>query len=227
MTEEMTPIGQETLERVLERLQIDKDKTDYLLVGDGSGSNWNTSAGWGCVSIAIKTGQRQAWYGGMSKGTVNLAEMMAYIQPLSWISAQRDKERKEEGTSSFCRVHIITDSQYCQGQGDKKVLRPKKNGTLWRIFSDFERNGILLNWHWLGRDDVELNRLADAMSKAARRQFVPPKGQVCPVLAKAHKNASGVAANSLDQYNPPEGEKAGKPAGRRTRRKPTKRRKAD
>ena len=206
------------MESLLERLQIKPDEWDWLLIGDGSGSNWNTSAGWGVISVCRRTGNREAWWGGMSKGTVNLAEMLAYIQPLSWIAAERKRLKQK----SFIRVHIITDSQYCQGQGDKgqAALSPKANGALWRIFDDFERRGIILTWHWLEREACELNLLADAISKQARQQYVPAeKGQTSAVLTKAHAAASGLPENKLTAYNPSEPENPDKPPRRKKRRK--------
>lgn len=92
----------ETLEALLERLGI--DNYDLLLVGDGSGSGWKLECGWGCVSIERSTLERRAWYGAMSAGTVNFAEMMAYLQPLCWY-VSRDAE---QSSRLSCRDQACT-----------------------------------------------------------------------------------------------------------------------
>ncbi len=143
---------------------------DILLVGDGSGSNYNYACGWGCVSVVRETFGRECWTGCMSKGTVNLAEMMAYIQPLSCFASREEARRKEKG--AFCRilnVHIVTDSEYVRAQGASGDVLPRRNGAMWRIFEDFTRKGFILNWHWIPRDSVELNAFTDLLSKAARK----------------------------------------------------------
>jgi ribonuclease HI len=152
---------------MLERLKI--DKWDILLIGDGSGSNYNYACGWGCISVLRDTFEREVWYGGMSKGTVNLAEMMAYIQPLNAFVAREDERRKNGGKRRVLQVHIITDSEYVREQGSNGDLLPRRNGAMWRIFDDYTRQGFQLHWHWIPRDTVELNAFADLLSKEARK----------------------------------------------------------
>lgn len=105
----------------------------------------------------------------MNCGTVNFAEMMAYLQPLNWYASVEMSRRRKSGGVKFRNVHILTDSKYCGDQGSKGAMLPKKNGTLWKLFSDFQRYGILLHWHWIPRDTVELNTYADKLSKEARK----------------------------------------------------------
>lgn len=164
-----TKASKETLEELLIRLKIQPNEWDLLLVGDGSGSNWTRESGWASVSIERKTLERRVWFGSMNCGTVNFAEMMAYLQPLNWYASVELNNRKKSGGVRFRNVHIITDSKYCGEQGNKKDLFPKKNSALWKIFGDFQRHGILLHWHWIPRDTVELNAYADKLSKDARK----------------------------------------------------------
>ncbi len=138
-------------------------------MGDGSGSNWTRESGWCSVSIERATHERRLWYGCMNSGTVNFAEMMAYLQPLNWYASVELNRRHKRGGVKFRNVHIITDSKYCNDQGSKKDMFPKKNAGLWKIFNDFQRHGILLHWHWIPRDTVELNAFADKISKEARK----------------------------------------------------------
>jgi len=151
---------------MLDRLGV--EDWDWLLIGDGSGSNWNCQCGWATVSIDRLTLERDVWWGMMNKGTVNFAEMMAYLQPLNWYVAEEEKRRKHGKTRRIRQVHIITDSMYCRERGESEDLMPRRNGALWRVFEDFQRQGIMLHWHWNERDDIELNRYVDALSKAAR-----------------------------------------------------------
>lgn len=158
----------ETLEELLLRLQIQPNDWDLLIVGDGSGSNWNYQSGWASVSIEKETLERRVWFGAMNCGTVNFSEMMAYLQPLNWYVSAEITRRKKRGKARFRKVHIITDSEYCRNIGEKRALTPKKNGALWRIFDDFHRHGLLLHWHWIPRATVGLNVYVDKLSKEAR-----------------------------------------------------------
>ena len=164
-----TKASKEPLEELLIRLEIQPNEWDLLLIGDGSGSNWTRESGWASVSIERTTLERRVWFGSMNCGTVNFAEMMAYLQPLNWYASVELNNRKKSGGVRFRNVHIITDSKYCGEQGNKKDLFPKKNSALWKIFGDFQRHGILLHWHWIPRDTVELNAYADKLSKDARK----------------------------------------------------------
>jgi len=128
------------------------------------------------VSITKDTMERRVWFGAMNCGTVNFAEMMAYLQPLNWYAAAEVDRRRKRGKVRFRNVHIVTDSKYCRDMGNSKDLTPKKNGALWRIFDDFQRNGLLLHWHWRPRASVGLNVYADKLSKEAR--LVIKNGQV-------------------------------------------------
>lgn len=171
---------------MLERFNV--TKWDLVLVGDGSGSNWNNEAGWGVVAIEKDSMQRRTFYGAMNKGTVNFAEMMAYLQPLTWYMAEDARRRKElRSTAPIIRnIHIFTDSSYVRNQGDRKDLGFKKNKALWAAFELIHRQGYFLHWHWAERDDISLNTYADQLSKAARR------------LVKANDLEAGLLAAGRD-----------------------------
>ena len=158
---------QETLHELLSRLKI--SEWDFLVVGDGSGSNWDYPAGWAAVSIENTTYARQPWWGAVNRGTVNFAEIMAYMQFLNWLGAREDTRRVAGKRRRVLHVHVITDSQYCQTTGSLSSKgHLKKNGVLWAAFDIFARQGILLHWHWLPRESTELNKYADKLSKLAR-----------------------------------------------------------
>lgn len=157
----------EDLDALLARMGI--EKYDLLLVGDGSGSTWERHCGWGCVSIERDTMARRVWHGAMNHGTVNFAELMAYLQPLVWY-VQREMKRRKEGKSVVMRqVHILTDSSYASNlQGSPPDRRAGHNVVLWQVFRQFTSQGVQIHWHWIPRESVELNRLTDAISKKAR-----------------------------------------------------------
>ena len=191
---------QESLEQMLERLQI--EDWDLVLVGDGSGSNYERQCGWASISIEHQTFERQYWYGAMNYGTVNLAEMLAYLQPLSWYAAREDERRREsrknkQNYKSFRNVHIITDSKYCKQQGESDNLSPKKNGGFWRIFDTFTRHGIILHWHWIPRESVELNILVDQVAKETR--LLLKQNDIREVV---ERDQQGKIIKTVYDYNP-------------------------
>lgn len=156
----------ESLEDLLKRLNI--KNWDFLIVGDGSGSNWNREAGWASVSIEKLTMERMVWEGSVNRGTVNLAEIMAYLQPLEWLSTREVEKRKEGGGTRALHVHIVTDSDYCRKTGNSPVRTMSKNAGLWAAFDAFTRHGFVLHWHWIPREDCDLNRYCDKLSKMER-----------------------------------------------------------
>ncbi len=98
----------------------------------------------------------------------NFAEMMAYVQPLTYFVAREwDRRNQKQGTRSY-QVHIISDSQYCRDMGNKVGREAVKNCTLWAAFDAVSRAGFLTKWHWVNRETLDLNKFADACSKLAR-----------------------------------------------------------
>lgn len=152
---------------MLRRLKI--DQWDMLIVGDGSGSVWTRSIGWGSVSIDRETRTREIWYGTANKGTGNFAEIMAYVQPLEWLMTQEQARRKNKKKPIRAQiVHIITDSKYCQERGSSGHLQNPANIGLWAALNAYSRLGFVLKWHQRNGGDVELNRFVDKLSKLAR-----------------------------------------------------------
>ena len=113
----------ETLDELLLRFGLTDLDWDLILVGDGSGSNWSKEAGWAAISIEKATMERRAWYGAMNYGTVNFAEMMAYIQPLTWYTSKEIDRRTKTRQVAFQKVHIFTDSKYCAEIGNSNSCK--------------------------------------------------------------------------------------------------------
>lgn len=159
---------------VLKRLKI--TDWDFIIFGDGSGQSWqkDCGAGWGSISIEksmVPGGShlRDVWTGQMNKGTVNIAEMMAYLQPLEWLASREEDKRQNGGTFRAFNIHLVTDSQYCRDTGEHPKQIRKRNEGLWALFDAFKRRGFVLHWHWIRRESVGLNWYADMLSKLARR----------------------------------------------------------
>jgi len=162
---------EESLEQLLKRLGI--VKWDCIIVGDGSGSNWSKGAGWSSVVIEREgerdINERSVWYGAVNRGTVNLGEIMAYLQPLEWLVSREVTRRSDIGEVDAYHVHIITDSDYCRLVGNSNGGRIlKKNAGLWSVFNAFAHLGFIIKWHWIPRASCELNRYCDELSKVAR-----------------------------------------------------------
>lgn len=160
----------EPLDVLLGKLKI--EKWDYLLVGDGSGSTWDREIGWGCVLAERSTRTHSLWGGMASRGTVNFAEIMAYLQPLEFLATREIDRREKGGLYKAWNVHIVTDSEYCQKTGSNRGQIPKKNSGLWSIFDVYKRVGFCLHWHWIRRESCGMNRLSDGISKAFRLKAV-------------------------------------------------------
>jgi hypothetical protein len=181
----------ETLDELLERLGI--DEWDVLLVGDGSGTTGDRPAGWATISVERRTLERRLWIGAVNRGTVNFAEAMAYLHPLNALACRED-ERRRKGNGRFKRwlVHILTDSSYCAGAGASRGGSTTKHLGIWTGVESYARQGFILHWHHRGREDVELNRLADRLSRLAR-------------LEAEQYNLSGIAAKASGEeheHNP-------------------------
>lgn len=147
---------------------------DVLIIGDGSGSNWSKEAGWASVSIERVTLERLVHAGFVNRGTVNLAEMMAYVQPLDWLSGREADRRKEKKTPIRAfQVHIVTDSDYCRATGSGPGRMMMKNAGLWAVFDVYARHGFVLHWHHVhGHKEgagCALNKYCDQLSKLARK----------------------------------------------------------
>lgn len=154
-----------SLQKMLQDKDI-PDDWDYLLIGDGSGSAWGHKIGWACVSIKKQGYSRKVWLGGANDGTVNIAEGLAYLQPLMWIY---QTTRVKLSEPSVYTVRIITDSQYLTLASQSRFKNAPTNAPLFACFDQFPRWGIMLHWHWAERNTTELAEFVDTMSKEARQ----------------------------------------------------------
>lgn len=164
--------AQETLQQILERFDI-RD-CQLLLVGDGSGNSWNACCGWATTMIEMVSRERWLFYGAMSAGSINLAELAPYVQALSWYHQDRGKNKIHE-LGRPIRVNVITDSEVVATQGkqtaDFDQPLPKANSPQWAAMRQFARLGYQLHWHHEGRSQTVLNWAADLLAGISRRQL--------------------------------------------------------
>jgi ribonuclease HI len=155
------------LEDVLKSMGVTDNDWDALIVGDGSGSNWDKSCGWCCALIDKFSKERKLLYGAMSCGTVNISELMPYIHALAWYEEHHGNLVRHRGLENI-RVHIITDSQLTANQGNRQVNR-KANRQLWESINYFESINYRFHWHWAPRELIGLNVFSDDISRQARK----------------------------------------------------------
>lgn len=169
------PIPEETLAQLIQRLKI-PDNWDVLICSDGSGNLWGHPIGWAAVVIEKRSLQRLVFWGMANNGTNNVAELMGVIMPLTWFASELIRRDAPKGRA--WNIHIITDSEYVAGSGGGDAVTAPRNLALRGALALFERQGLVLNWHPIARESVELNRLVDRLSREARVLGTP-----LPVLA--------------------------------------------
>jgi hypothetical protein len=148
---------------------------DVILSGDGSGSGWDLGCGWGCVLIDRESRGRQEFHGGMNFGTVDIAELMPYVQAMAWYAERRRRAiRLGRHVPDVVRVRIVTDHKSLADDGNAiargtKSLWDCANSAFWAALLSFERAGFAFGYRWIPRASAALNCYVDEVSKAAYR----------------------------------------------------------
>jgi len=148
---------------------------DLLLVGDGSGTGWNQACGWACTLIEKQSNLRRFFYGGMDSGSINLAEVMPYLQGLTWYDANVGKERLQK--LDYLRVVVLTDSQVTahwgnQAMGSVDASVPRKQLGFYAAMRELRRVGYHCTFHWAPRMTTDLNWVADLMAGLTRQEVI-------------------------------------------------------
>jgi ribonuclease HI len=122
--------------------------------------------GWACVIIdRHRQSERKIVWGGWSEGTVNIAELMAYVQGLAYYcNAINDQVFKHK----LRMVHIITDSQFTANVGSGKCQAGKLDRLWTSIDALCKQHMLHLVWHFLDRDRIALNKIVDQISRESR-----------------------------------------------------------
>lgn len=139
---------------------------DVLIVGDGSGFAWDIGCGWASILIDLSTFQRKLLWGAWMPGTIGIGELIPYLQALMWFHAHGGKDYQKK-LGRPLNIHVISDNENVVNQGngnsDRKELAP-----LWAAVDTICRKGYNVKYHWMGRDQLGLNILADHVSRCAR-----------------------------------------------------------
>lgn len=161
--------GLATLADLVTHLKI-KD-WDAIIIGDGSGTGWKMGAGWAAVLVDKYSGARKLFYGAMNTGTVTLGELFPYLHALSWYTSKDGpgarRRRELQSVDRQMNIHIVTDSQIIATAGNNPESR-RSHQELWAAFDEYRKRGFILTFHFVGRDTVDMNVLADEVSRQAR-----------------------------------------------------------
>lgn len=146
------------------------------------------------------------FWGGWSTGTSQIAELLPYIQALTWYAAGPGKINHKESARSgnpnpSCHVHIITDNANMANAGNR-VNQRSTYSWLWESITALERMGYVLKWHWVARDRIALNKFVDHLSREARLSMEK-------VQADVEKKLGMPIDSLLYELNPTEKENAG------------------
>jgi hypothetical protein len=154
---------------------------DVALIGDGAGRGWDLPCGWSCVLIdrhggeaAAGTDARKLFSGGMNFGTVDIAELMPYVQAMAWYDRHHGKARRAETGKDLLSVLIVTDRKSITQQalalqaGRERAAEICRKLPLWAAMMHFERRGYSFRWAWQERGRIALNSLADRMADVAK-----------------------------------------------------------
>lgn len=125
-------------EKLAELLRL--HRWDFIIAGDGSATTWDNTAGFGSVLYAREAKTQLKFFGGLSHGTNNIAEMMAVVEPLLYL----------DGTSTFPdqkpTVYVISDSDYVVKTGNG-IYRKKSNQALWAVIEHCQTKMNLIFRH--------------------------------------------------------------------------------
>lgn len=183
----------DSLEKLLAYLKI--TNWNYLFMGDGSATGkWEYEAGFACV--VVPRSDPTAFYtrhGAFSRGTNIVAEMMAYVLPLMELSAV--------GKISVRHVHIVTDCEYIPKASLNPQWQMKANSELWMMLRTFKKKGLVLHWHWLPRDKIDMNKFCHDLANSAR---VAMKGLAEENMAKHEFKTIDVNARAISTTAPAE-----------------------
>lgn len=159
----LNPLTLAALDDVLKDIGI--EHYDAIVVGDGSGTDWKRGCGWSSVLVDHYGSYRVHFFGAWNLGTSHIAEILPYIQALTWYAAGPGRARKADlikdgDPKAAIKIHIISDNANIVNCGNR-VCERGTYAWLWDVFTSIEREGFVLKWHWLERNLLALNRLTD------------------------------------------------------------------
>jgi ribonuclease HI len=145
------------------------DHWDIIMVGDGSGNQWDGAVGWSCLMADRLREEEATLVGAENAGTINAVELMPYL----WGLRFHYNHWYAGNLPSVMQVHIISDSQVTVNCGNGTYKR-QANADLWCTVRYWETQGYVFNWHWTKGhcdDEPDLHRVADQLAYQARQKM--------------------------------------------------------
>ncbi len=143
---------------------------DVLIIGDGSGGQWDNACGWSGVLIDRATGNRRLLGGHANAGSITYAESQPFIQGMMWYDHFYG-EKLNRDRVGLCDVHVITDNQSVADIGNQAV-RAKRESRAMLYLTTFIATYMKLKYgftfHWLPRNEFKLTEFVDRLSKQHR-----------------------------------------------------------
>ena len=181
-------------------LKIKQGSWDAMIITDGSGTTWASSAGWAADIVRPGSDAILELSGAFNAGTNNVAELMAVWQALLYLVEALPHFRE-----SGCRVHVISDSSYVvQGltKGDKDMVwssQVDRHRMLWLGVHGARRLGFEITAHLIPRDTAASNRRCHDRANAARKALGPEKPEEKSMDVRAAVTMITNAVELIDQ----------------------------
>ena len=179
----------DSVNSIVEHLNI--AEWDALIIGDGSGSNWQNSCGWSAVIVDRYSGVRKLSYGSAVPGTLMISELLPYLFALNWYSSKDGpgpsqlKEKREKGKN--LNVHVISDNEIIVNCGKFPASR-KAHKALWAAMDFFANQGYAIKYHHVKRNVIRLNVLVDEVARRSRLDTNNIWSEACTALKKKYPN---------------------------------------
>jgi ribonuclease HI len=156
-----------TLDEICTLLKI-PDSWDCIICGDGSGTQWSKPGGYGWALIQRRpTFRRIVGSGGMSHGSNIVAELFAFLHPLSLLAQEKVK--------GVLRVFVLSDCKLMSDWGNGNKAARSAYEELFFLIGAYERRGLKIEYRWIPRDVINLNKLAHDLANVARKWQCEPK----------------------------------------------------
>ena len=185
----------ETLDEICRLLKIPLD-FGAVIVCDGSATKWSEATGWAWTLIRQKPAYfRLDGNGSASCGSNIFAELMGFLHPLTWLAQQ-----KIRGVLS---VYVISDCELMSKWGKSGAPRSAYE-ELFFLIGAYARRGLKIDYRWLPRDTIDLNKFCHEMANVARKWQVgePHKPTTAPVQRR--KILRKLGADTIYDLSPSE-----------------------
>jgi ribonuclease HI len=137
---------------------------DFIIAGDGSATTWEKTAGFGSILFQKEGAEPyKKFFGGLSSGTNNVAEIMAVLHPLLYLDATVDTSRRKY------YVYILSDSEYVVKTGNGEAKR-KSNRALWSAIDGIAER-FFLHFRHVRRMILPANVYGDTIGNLVRKSM--------------------------------------------------------